>query len=123
MEIIQPARSLSRNPIFQVMFILQNTPMPPLRLPGLEFEMLAAGTLSVKFDILFELYETARGLDGWMGYSADLFDDSSMEKLASRFVRWLDTIIECPDSPLDHLPLDSVSEIQSVLEAFNEDLG
>jgi hypothetical protein len=84
-EQINPRRSSVHHPFFQIMFILQNTPMPPVLLPNASIEFIATGTHSVKFDLVFELYETDEGLQGWLGYLRSLFDERTISRLISLF--------------------------------------
>jgi hypothetical protein len=84
-ELMNPSRSAGDHPFFQIMFILQNTPMPPAHLPGASLEFIATGTRSVKFDLVFELYETEEGLRGWLGYQRSHFDEGTVARLMRMF--------------------------------------
>ena len=100
-EVINPARSLSRHPLFQVMLVLQNN--APVNLAGLPGGLTATvepvDTASAKVDISISLTERRGadgqpgGIDGVLEYAADLFDRSSMEVLAARFVRLLEAAV------------------------------
>src|SRR5262249_7723692 len=74
---LQPARSLSRSPIFQVAFALQNSPAAPLQLPGLEISLLGTETQTSKFDLSLMLTDTRRAIRGSLEYNTDLFDAST----------------------------------------------
>ncbi|MGO7172236.1 condensation domain-containing protein, partial [Rhizobium leguminosarum] len=82
MEQLQPQRDLSRQPLFQVMFVLQNVPHEVLELPGLRLTPTGRVVGSAKFDLLLQLFETDDGLRGSLEYATDLFDRESMERLA-----------------------------------------
>jgi len=91
-ERLGPVRSLSRNPLFQIMFILQNTPRPTIQLPNATVGFIATGTRSVKFDMVLELYENKNGLRGWIGYLSSLFPERTVQRLLSRFRAVLDDL-------------------------------
>ncbi len=79
-EELQPERSLSHTPIFQVMFALQNVPMPPLELPGLTVTSLEAAVNTSKFDFSLSLEEKADSLVGALEYNTDLFEAATMTR-------------------------------------------
>ena len=91
--------------MFQIMFILQNTPMPPLNLPDLSVSLIATGSDSVKFDIVFELYETSDGLRGWLGYLAALFEQNSVRRLLDSYERFLAAVVLDPTQHISKVPL------------------
>ncbi|AZC24463.1 MULTISPECIES: condensation domain-containing protein [Pseudomonas] len=117
-ETLRPDRDAARSPLFQVMFILQNTQKPPLHLPGLVIEPFAAGSLSVKFDMLIEFYESPEGITGWLGYRRDLFDARTCKRLADHYQRLLVSIIADPDQLVSELAM----EAEPVVTTFNDDL-
>jgi non-ribosomal peptide synthetase component F len=59
---LRPDRTLSRNPLFQVMFVLQNAPMSPTELPRLALEPIDVDTGTTKFDLTMSMMETPQGL-------------------------------------------------------------
>ena len=88
-EILNPARSLSRHPLFQVMLAFQNTPEAVLELPGIVATLEPVTTDAAKFDLCFSLSErrapdgTPDGIEGIIEYSTDLFERSSVEAIAT----------------------------------------
>src|SRR6478672_8158025 len=76
---LQPARNLSYSPIFQVMFILQNTPMPIAQAGAIKFTQQDIDAGSSKMDLTLNLEETVDGCAGWLEYSTELFERSSIE--------------------------------------------
>ena len=66
---LQPERDLSRNPIFQVMFALHNTPHREQVLPGLTIVDLAAERISAQFDLVLDVWETPGGLKAVLEYA------------------------------------------------------
>ena len=71
-EELSPERDMSRNPLIQVMFALQNVPQVELTLPGLESTRLHLDTTTSKFDLTLSLTEKPEGLSGVIEYATDL---------------------------------------------------
>jgi nonribosomal peptide synthetase DhbF len=122
-EHLNPERSPSRNPLFQVMLALQNNaPMSKDTLPGLFVEMAGVRTPSAKVDLTFTLTENfgpnARpaGLVGDVEYALDLFDQATAEALASGLVRVLAGVVAAPDVPASRVEVASASERAALLE-------
>src|SRR2546430_17607513 len=82
---MRPQRDLSRSPLFQVMFVLQNAPQPPLRLRDLEISMLPLPPLAAKLDLTLFMWETSAGLEGSFEYATDLFEEARLVRLATHF--------------------------------------
>ena len=124
-EALQPARSLARHPLFQVMLVLQNTPESEVILPGLTIrEEPLVGVVS-KFDLTLALVESSGsdrepgGIVGEFEYSRDLFDTRTIETISARFTRLLEEATAKPDAPLHRLGILEAAERQELLEAFN----
>ncbi|MFG3052749.1 amino acid adenylation domain-containing protein [Kitasatospora sp. NPDC048239] len=128
-EAVDPVRSMGRNPLFQVMLVLQNNARPSLDLPGVRptFEPPAAD--SVKFDLNVFLVEqhgadaAPAGLDGFLEYSADVFDRATAEALAERLVRVLEQVAREPGTRLGRLEVLSAAERHRVLDQWNDTAG
>ena len=86
-ENLPVAREISRNPIFQIAFALQNTPAESLSLPGVKCTAIEVDTESSKFDLTFDLRETENGLEGYLEYSTDIFSEPTITQMAKHFVR------------------------------------
>ncbi len=115
-EVLNPARSLSRHPLFQVMFGVQNTAEARLSLG----EAISVASFPVeesfaKFDLAFALTETSGGIDGELEYARDLFDDVTAEKLASRLVLVLEAIAAGQDVTVSEVELLTPAERQQLL--------
>ena len=102
--------------------VLQNTPMPSIKVPGLEFEMLAAGTSVVKFDLLFELYRTPTGCRGWLEYQTRLFRSSSVRRLIHQYAVLLEAAAGQPDVPNSSLTLASHAAARCAVADFLQSL-
>ena len=92
-EALQPERSLSHSPLFHVMFVLQNTPIGELELPGVTVKPLKPKTEIAKFDLTLSMRETSDGLVGSWNYNTDLFDGETIERMAGHFQTLLSAIV------------------------------
>ncbi|MBZ4377474.1 non-ribosomal peptide synthetase, partial [Corallococcus sp. AS-1-6] len=118
-EAVQPTRDLSRSPLFQAMFVLQNTPTEALRLPGLSFQSLPLEARFAKFDLSLALQEVQGGLVGTLEYATDLFDAVTVQRMAGHFGVLLEAIAKKPESRLGDLPLLTDAERQQLLVEWN----
>jgi myxalamid-type nonribosomal peptide synthetase MxaA len=118
-EVLQPARNPSYSPLFQVMFVLQNTPSTDLELPGLEASQVGIDTHTAQYDLTLLMTERDGGLDGEFEYSTDLFDEDTVVRLARRFRTLLAGIVANPGTRLADLPLLDAAERRQVLEDWN----
>ncbi|WP_164003053.1 non-ribosomal peptide synthetase, partial [Pyxidicoccus caerfyrddinensis] len=118
-EELQPQRSLSHSPLFQVMLVLNNAPPAELSLSGLSFVPLEREAEASKFDLTLSLTQTPRGLSGSLGYRTDLFDASTVSRMAEHLQTLLEAALALPDTRVGELPLLSPSERQQVLLDWN----
>jgi amino acid adenylation domain-containing protein len=119
-EELQPDRDLSRSPIFEVMFILQNAPTSALKLEGLTIEPLKAETGTSKFDLTLEMGEAGNSIIGSAQYNTDLFETQTIERLLSNFQTLLEGIVANPDEPVSTLPLLAQAERDRLLREWNK---
>lgn len=125
-EALEPERDLSRNPLFQVAFALQNAPMQSLELPGLTLNPLPLESDSTRFDLEVHLWEPTHGLrslwqseiglGGFISYSTDLFDRDRISRLAEHFQTVVTGIVANPDTRLLDLQLLTPAEQQQHAE-------
>ena len=113
-------RSLSYNPLYQVMLVLQNTPRGGAPLRGLSIRPLETTHDSSKLDLSATLVETEQGIYGGWEYATDLFDESSIVRLTDHWMTLLRGIVEDPDRPVSRLPLIAPEERTRVLYTWNE---
>ncbi|MET7305437.1 amino acid adenylation domain-containing protein, partial [Embleya sp. NPDC005575] len=121
-EELAPERDLSRNPLFQTMFVLQNAPDGDAwNLPGLRVEPIPTTTHDAKFDLSMYLAEAPDGgLDGAIVYTTDLFDRTTMDHLVGHFSTLLAAASTRPDARLSDLdPLDP-AERRRILVEWND---
>ncbi|MFD7716353.1 amino acid adenylation domain-containing protein [Streptomyces sp. NPDC059814] len=120
-EELAPQRDLSRNPLFQTMFVLQNTPEnDSWELPGLSVRQLDVAAQESKFDFTFYATEAADGgLDGTIVYSTDLFDEATMIRLAGHFETLLGAAAHAPGARLSALEMLTAQERRDILTTWN----
>ncbi|HEX5444986.1 MAG TPA: amino acid adenylation domain-containing protein, partial [Pirellulales bacterium] len=119
-EHLQPERQSQRTPLFQVMFALQNTPLPAFDEPGMNIRPLEIATGAAKFDLTLSLRETADGLEASWEYSSDLFDRETIVRWAGHFQTLLETIADAPTTPIAHLPLLTAEQSWQLMIGWNE---
>ena len=114
-EELQLRRDLSRPPIFQVMFALQNVPRAEERIQDLAIAPFPLDVRTAKFDLTVTLLEDEQGLLGAWEYNTDLFDGSLIERMTRHFERLLDSIVANPSERISSLTLLAEAEKQSLL--------
>ena len=121
---LQIERSLSYNPLFQVMFALQNTPLTALDIPGLRVKSMAVENVRVKFDLtlILEEIETDQGtyLEGYWEYNGDLYTAERITRLMGHFQTLLKGIVKNPQQKVGELPLLTDPEKQQILVEWNQ---
>ncbi|HEU4556752.1 MAG TPA: condensation domain-containing protein, partial [Longimicrobium sp.] len=116
---LQPERSLSHTPLFQVMFAQQNAVERGLALPGLEAGEAGAELASAKFDLFLTARATAHGLRVGLNYSTDLFERGTAVRMLGHLARVLEQVATDADARLSRLDLLGEAERALVLEAWN----
>ncbi|MFD7505022.1 amino acid adenylation domain-containing protein, partial [Streptomyces sp. NPDC059850] len=125
-EVVRPARSLSRHPLFQVMLAFDDAPTQAVVDSLAGFDGLAVTAHEVptglaKFDLGFTLTEnTGRGggLRGELEYRADLFDEATARSVAERLVRVIDAAVAEPDAPVDTFEVLGEPERATILSRW-----
>jgi amino acid adenylation domain-containing protein/natural product biosynthesis luciferase-like monooxygenase protein len=118
-EELRPVRDLSRHPVFQVMFALQEFPTDATRLPDLELRPLGEVVVAAKFDLSFSLHQRDGALRGHVEYAVDLFDVATMERLVAQFGRLLESVAAQPYQRLSELPLQGAADRDRLLIGWN----
>ncbi|HEX3131505.1 MAG TPA: non-ribosomal peptide synthase/polyketide synthase, partial [Thermoanaerobaculia bacterium] len=123
-EVLDVERSLSRNPLYQVVFALQNAvtatvDAPPL--PGLVLQMVGVDGATAKTDLLLALSEgPGGGIAGGWEYSTDLFDAATIRRLSGHLVTLLERAVAEPERSLGELPLLTAAEEALLLHEWND---
>ena len=119
-EELQPDRSLSHTPLFQVMFALQNFPMPNLEVAGLNLQVQEVDTGTAKFDLTLFVEDRGRELVAIFEYNTDLFKATTITRMLGHFQTLLEGIVANPNQRLSDLPLLTEVERNQLLIEWNQ---
>jgi amino acid adenylation domain-containing protein/non-ribosomal peptide synthase protein (TIGR01720 family) len=125
-ELLNPERSLSHHPLFQVALEVQNAPDAPWRFPDLQARPQPLTIDAAKFDLVFSLTERhdadgePAGIEGAVEYSTELFKRQTADSVARRFVLLLERALAAPNSAIGTLDLLDQDERRHVLESWND---
>ncbi len=118
-EELHPQRIPGYSPLFQVMFVLENTPKSILELSGLQIESLPVDTGTAKFDLTLTIREKAAGWEGVFEYNTDLFESTTIIRMAEHLQILLQSIVHEPEQRIGSLPMLSIREQQLLVEWNN----
>ncbi|MFH9045044.1 amino acid adenylation domain-containing protein, partial [Streptomyces sp. NPDC017966] len=122
---LNPERSLTRHPLFQVMLSFQNNAAEQTVIPGVRVEPYTVGLDIAKFDLAFQLSErfaddgTPAGIEGGIEFATDLFDAATVTTFAERLARLLEGALESPDAPVSSVDVLSAEEREHILTGLN----
>src|SRR5579859_1875273 len=119
-EELEPERDLSRQPLFQVMFILQNAPWEEVELSGLRVKMMEVELGEAKFDLSFLVGEVEDGLEGEVEYAADLFEEETIEQMVRQYERVLEQVGRNGEVRVAELELLEEEERRQLLLEVNQ---
>ena len=119
-EELQPERDLSHTPLFQVVFVLLNVPMPTLELTGVTLRPQAINTETSKFDMTFFISDKPEGLSGVIEYNTDLFDEETIQRMVGHYERLLEAIVADPQQRVSELQMPSEAERRLLLRDWND---
>lgn len=113
-EQLAPPRSLSHSPLFQIMFMMQDTPPSHLGMHDLEIDVLKTEYGSSQFDLSIAWREENQRLIGMIEYNTALFKPSTVQRLQKHYTILLEHICLNPDKPLANLQMLSAPEEQQI---------
>jgi amino acid adenylation domain-containing protein len=121
-EELQPDRNLSHNPVFQVVFALQNAGGGggALALPGLALSTLPVDRGLAKIDLTLEMSEHPGGIAGYLEYSTDLFERATIARMAGHFETLLAAVLAAPERGVGELPMLLPEERRQILVDWNQ---
>jgi acyl carrier protein len=119
-EELKPERSLGHSPLFQVMFSLQNTPVPEVVTSGLQMHALHTELGAAKFFLTLALEEHADAFSGVFEFNSDLFESSTIQALSTHWTTLLESAVARPEQRLSELPLLSSDERHRLLVEWND---
>lgn len=116
-EAVNPPRDMSRHPLFQAMFVLQNNLQPEVSRDELQFEPLDDRPTrpAAYFELNLVLTEREGSFRGGLSFSTDLFGPETIERMVRQYQRILSEVLAEPNLPLGELPLVSGAESQELL--------
>jgi amino acid adenylation domain-containing protein len=118
-EALNPPRTLSYSPLFQVLLVLQNERSSGLPLPGLSVSAVPVHTQTTQFDLTLTLHEGRDGLRGQFEFATDLFDRSTLGRWANHLCEVLASLARDPQQRLSTVTLLSAEDRQQILHRFN----
>ncbi len=118
-EALQPERSLSVSPLFQVMFQLRNVPESATEMLGLWLQPFEFDPGIARFDLAVDIARRDDGLSCLFEFNTDLFDAATVARLARHFRNVLESVVTDPGRRLSRLPLLRASERQRLLVDWN----
>src|SRR5262249_31967385 len=113
-EELHPGRDVDRNPLFQVVFAVQNAPWEPPALPGLDVSLFARETASTRFDLEVHIFGLGDGIAASFTYNADLFEAGTIERMAKQYVRLLESAVRSPETRVGELSLVGEGEAEGI---------
>ena len=118
-DAVHPERGSSHNPLFQVMFGFQKAPEAALALPGVQVTPLLVHSGTSKFDLLMEMQEIPAGMQCFLEYSLDLFDEATAARFIEHFRTLIEGIARDPEQAIDEIPLLTEPERHQIIVDWN----
>jgi amino acid adenylation domain-containing protein len=120
LQTLRASRSMDRNTLFRVMFILQNPPPRGPALSGLSAHFVEVDPGIARVDLMLELADADEHLDGWFEYSTDLFEAATIVRMRAHLQTLLEAIVANPEERISRLPLLPEQERKRVLVDYND---
>jgi amino acid adenylation domain-containing protein len=120
-EVVVKDRTQGRSPLFQAMFVLQNTPdIPAMNLGGVQLFPESHTNSTAKFDLTLNVTETINGLQASLQYNTGLYSEASISRMAAHFTKLLYSVVNNPGQGVGVLPMLAPEEVQQVVSSFND---
>ncbi len=119
-ELLNPARSLSHSPLFQVMFAWQSNPQEKVNFAGIEAEPYLLPTATAKFDLLLDLKETGNTITGGVEYATSLFEQSTIQRYLESFRTILESMAADETQRVGQLGILPQGERHRLLQEWNQ---
>jgi amino acid adenylation domain-containing protein len=119
-EAVNPDRRSGDNPLFQVMFAVQRAPESALSMPGVKVSGVDVHSATSKFDLLLEMQELSQGMQCFLEYATDLFDDATAERLVAHFRHLLNELVAHPDRSIAEASLLTDAERDRIVVTWND---
>jgi amino acid adenylation domain-containing protein len=112
---LQPDRTLAHNPIFQVMFVLQNEPIPPLEFGGLKIGHVQVDNVTTNFDLTLDIVERDDRYLIKFECNADLFEPETITRMMGHLEMLIAGIVDNPAQRISELPMLTPDERRQLL--------
>ncbi|MCP4149015.1 MAG: amino acid adenylation domain-containing protein, partial [bacterium] len=119
-EQLQLERNLSRNPLFDVMFTLNNFNIPRVDVPGLSLSPFEMENKVSKFDLTLRATEEGEKIQVEYEYCTALFSEETIRRFDAIFRRIMDSVLETPDTSLQQIDIIPAEEKKRILVEFND---
>src|SRR3954468_3461099 len=117
---LNPERNLKRNPLFQIMFTLENAPAPHARLSGLRLEPMVLDLGASAFDMALSVWEARGKLEGWLEFNTGVFEAATMKRFGEHWSRILGEMANDPEKEIANLGMLSQEEHRQILEEWGQ---
>ncbi len=118
-EVLQPKRDRSYNPLAQVMLVMHTAPQATAELEGLTISPVTLERTTAEYDLLLRIKELRGELGGLLEYNSDLFDHATIARTVGHFQTLLEGATKNPDCRVSALPLCSEAERRQLLADWN----
>ena len=118
-EELQPERDMSRTPLFQVMFSLQNSPMPTMKMSQVTMTLIQDDSTTSQFDLTLDITERGDAMDCLIEYSTEIFERATVQRMLNHFINLLESIVADPHQRVRELPLLTAAERDEILVKWN----
>ncbi|WP_159882308.1 non-ribosomal peptide synthetase [Paenibacillus puerhi] len=122
-EKLQVKRDVSRHPVFDTMFVMQNTEQEELTLEGLRITPYPNPNRFARFELTLTVSENHDRLDCQFEYAASLYRQKSIERMAAHFERLLTAIVGTPEAAIGSLEMLTSEENEQIRNAFNTEIA
>ncbi|HET8844321.1 MAG TPA: amino acid adenylation domain-containing protein, partial [Ktedonobacteraceae bacterium] len=119
-EALQVEHSLSHSPLFQVLFVLQNTPEVSMNGAGLTWNSVEIEQTTTRFDLSLHLREGVQGLYVGLEYNSALFEASSIVRMLDHWQNLVTCIAQRPAQRITEIPLLTQNEREQILVQWNQ---
>jgi len=119
-EVLQPDRSLSHPPVFQVWFAYQNTPPERFSLDGVDLCPIPIDNHTAKFDLSLHVQEADGGLTCTVEYNTDLWEEDTINRFLKHYQNFLSGALCDPSARIGNIPVMDSAERSKVLSEFND---
>ncbi|WP_028546570.1 non-ribosomal peptide synthetase [Paenibacillus taiwanensis] len=119
-EKVQTARDMSRNPLFDTMFSLENTERGTIEFDGLQIQPYPHQHTIAKFDLTFHAEESTEGILCGLSYATSMYTRETAERMCLHFQQLIIAILQKPELKLSELQLTTAEEKERVLHTFNQ---